>query len=418
MSFDFGGVLKWTQYVSSFAVIAATLLSCAAIFGERNPGGLRQHILLIPLFLWLLYSILQIIPFSSGLVQTLSLGSYSAYTQWLQPLLSANELPTTFSVSVAPHDSSHATAVLALVLGLVFASSMVFHSRPRIAFLLGFITVGAAAQAAFGLTRLAFPTADLFDTVLDNARATFGAFINRNNAALFMNFGLASGLGLLSWRLMALTGQEVDDDQFEMNDLMSLVSDRYSIIAIISSVFCVGGILLCGSRGGMIGMIAGSLLAFGWIRQRRGWLTLPVAVAAIGIAAAVLLTPLRLSLSSIKRFEFFSPKADTILNDGRMLHWPDGWEAAMAHFPSGSGLSTYAYAYLPYQGTGLRAWAHHADNLWLELFTEQGVFGIIFVATVFVFFIRALRRLGQSPDPIDQGLRATGWYLVGAILIS
>ena len=118
MSFDFGGVLKWTQYVSSFAVIAATLLSCAAIFGERNPGGLRQHVLLIPLALWFLYSLFQIIPLSSGFVQTLSPGSYSAYTQWLQPLLPASDLPTTFSVSVAPHDSSHAAAVLALVLGL------------------------------------------------------------------------------------------------------------------------------------------------------------------------------------------------------------------------------------------------------------------------------------------------------------
>ena len=418
VSFDFGGVLKWTQYVSSFAVITAVLLSCAAMFGDRNPGGLKQHVLLIPMILWILYSLLHVVSLSPDLVHTLSPGSYAAYTQWLEPILPASELPTSFPISIAPHDSQHATAVLALVFGLVFASSMVFHSRPRIAFLLGCLAVGAAAQAAFGLTRLAFPNADLFDAVLDNANATFGAFINRNNAALFMNIGLACSLGLLSWRLMALTGQEVDDDQFELNDLMSLVSDRYSITAIVSSVFCVGGILLCGSRGGMIAMVAGALLAFGWIRQRRGWLTLPVVVASIGIAAAVLLTPLRLSLASIKRFEFFSPNADTILNDGRMMHWPDGWQAGLAHLPTGSGFSTYAYAYLPHQGDGIRTWAHHADNLWLEMFVEQGIMGVLLALSIFVILIRALRRLGQSPDPIDQGLRATGWYLVGAILVS
>ena len=386
------------------------------VLGETN-YGIRQHLLLIPLLLWVAFSYFQTTALDPGTVQSLSPASYEAYTTWLAPVLDSKG-PSEFPISIAVHDSRHACAFKALMAGLLFAVASVFHARGRIALLMNAIAIAAAIQACFGLLRLVAPRVDLFDAALDAYANSFGSFVNRNNASLFLNYGVGACLGLLSWRLMAMTGQELDDDQFEFNDLASLTSDRDSIVGVVCMVFCIGGLLLCGSRGGLASALCGALFAFGWVRQRRGLMTLPIVGAAAAVAAAILIIPFQLDLASISRFEFLDPEASSLLADGRMNHWPEGFAAAKAHFPLGSGLSTYAYAYLPHQSSGMPGWAHHADNLWLELLVEQGYIGIIFVLVLLVICIRSLVRIRHSPDPIDHGLRTTGWYFVGVVLLS
>ncbi|QDT12291.1 O-antigen ligase family protein [Planctomycetes bacterium K23_9] len=415
---DFGGILRWTQLLIGLATVAITLLSLAAYWDQPNKGQLRQHVLLLPLIAWLFFAWFQTLPIAPGIVSLLSPGSYTAYTQWLSGIVPPSEMPTKFSISVAPHDSRQAVAMLALVIGIVFASTMTFCTRARIILLLNVVALGVAAHVGYGLLRLVFPGADLYDSVNDLSYASFGTFVNPNNAALFMNLGLGCSLGLLSWRINALAGQELDDEQFEFNDLVSLMGDRDSMIGVFCAVICLGGLLLCGSRGGIVSVLFGALLAFGWVRQRRGLATLPVVAAALAIAAAILLLPMKLSMKSIERFEFFSDDARTFASDGRLLIWPDGFEAGVNYLPAGSGLSTYAFSHLPYQSGVLKTWAQHADNLWLELFVEQGIVGVALAIVIMFLIVRSLTKLRESPDPIDQGLRTAGWYILGVILCS
>ncbi len=128
------------------------------------------------------------------------------------------------------------------------------------------------------------------------AVSSFGCFVNRNNAALMMNLGLSASLGLLAWRLAALTGLEVDDDNFEFNDILSLTNDRDSLIGLFSATLCLCGLLTCGSRGGLVALVVGGLLAFGWVRQKRGSTTVPVVAAAVIACVALLVVPLNLDL--------------------------------------------------------------------------------------------------------------------------
>ena len=420
MAADFGGILRWTQFVSAFVVIGLTLLACITLTDSQNNAGLKRHLLLAPLLIWIAFAALQTIPLSPNVINWLSPGTHAAYTQWISPIVAESQLPKRFPVSISQIDSKHAIAVMCLLVGIMFSSAMLFSTRKMVGVLVSSFAIGIALHAGYGVIRIAFPEVDLTGGTQETWSGSFGTFVNRNNAALFMNLGLGCSLGLMSWRLMALTGQEIDDDQFEVNDLVSLISDRDSLIGIFSAVLCIGGLLLCGSRSGIVAMLAGSLLAFGWVRQRRGFMTLPVIVSAIGIAAASLLIPFKLSLNSLKRFEFFSADAKTITSDGRLDHWPEGFRAGLEYFPAGSGLSTYGNAYLPYQTSThvKRSWSQHADNLWLELFVEQGIVGILLTIVLFAILIRSLLRLSQSPDPIDQGLRTIGWYFIGAILAS
>lgn len=417
---DFGGVLWWTQYAATVVVALAFLLSIPSLLPGAHSGRLRQVILVLPLSLWWLYAWLQTKPLSPSTVDRLSPGSFDAYTTWLEGIIPKQDLPSAFPVSISTSDSLHAVAVLSMLIPLSWVSAMIFQSRRRMIWLLSAVAISGTMVSAVGIVRLAFPNLPLFDFFANStpANTSFGPFVNRNNAALMLNIGLAASLGLLSWRLTALTGQEVDDETFEFNDLLSLIGDRASTIGILGAACCLAGLLIGGSRSGLGAALVGTLLAFGWIRTRRGLSAIPVVGITIGVAVLILVIPLQLDFESIKRLKVINTNTETILNNGRFEHWPAGWETAMAHLPAGAGLSTYAYAYLPHQKEGAFEWFHHADNLWLELFVEQGIPGLLICLSVTGIFIWALLSMSRSHDPLDQGIRTTGWFLLGAILFS
>ncbi len=414
---DFGGVLWWTQYIAALAILAAALLALPSLFSADNLALLRQNYIVLILLFWSLFAWLQTVPMFAGLVGLLSNGSKLAYRDWIEPLLGVENTPTSFPISIDPQQTAHSVAAMVLVLCVVWTATQVFGARAKLSMLLHALAIGAALHAAFGIARQVYPQLHVFGVEMQSG--SFGCFVNHSNAALFMNVGLAASLGLLAWRMAALTGMELDDKHFEVNDLLALLNDRASIAGVISAAFCLCGLLVCGSRGGLASLVIGGLLALGWMRQNRGMKTVPVVGVAILAVLAILITPLNLDLQSIQRLEIFSGgDTSTILRNARFPHWQDSLRTAQAYFPAGSGLGSYAYAYLPYQASGSESWFHHADNLWLEMLVEQGLPGLVFTLLIFFFMIRTLMRMNHSVDPIDHGLRVSGWFLIGVLLVS
>ncbi len=418
MAIDFGGVLWWTQYIAAIAITVAFGFALPSIATWSSYYRRRQLLVMVPLVLWLGYSAFQNIPLPPSLVSVLSPGSYEAYTQWLIPILPAQLLPQSFPISLAAGETSHAVALFAVVVVLAWTSLRVFNTRSRIIGLLSCIAISSAMIAALGILSHTIPGLPFFKQVGTPSSPSFATFVNRNNAALFLNFGLAASLGLLAWRLSALTGQEIDGDEFEYNELFALASDRDSAIGLVCCVLCVLGLLVCGSRAGLGTAILATTVSFGWLRRRKGLATIPVLIAIVTIAAALLIVPLKLNLESIKRLEVLSSDVKTIANDGRLSHWPEGWSTAMAHLPGGSGLSTYGYAYLPYQNDTPKDWFVHADNLWLELFVEQGIVGLGLALITMIALGWCLTSISVSHDALDHGIRITGWYCLTAVTFS
>ncbi|QDT03508.1 O-Antigen ligase [Rubripirellula lacrimiformis] len=418
VAIDLGGVLWWTQALAAMAIGTAFVLALPTLFTWSTYHRPRQMLVLVPLLAWFMYSQFQTAALSPGIVEFLSPGSYEAYTQWLEPILPAQMLPSSFSISVAPDYSAHAAAWLGMMLALAWTAVRVFNTRARVIGLLSSVAITGAIISVLGVISLTLPELPFFDLVRDSNGKDFSTFINRNNAALTLNLGLAASLGLLGWRLSALTGQEIDGEDFEIGELFALASDRDSAIGLTCAVLCVVGLLVCGSRGGLGAAVLASTVAFGWLRNRRGWATVPVAIAVVGAAVAFLIVPLQLDLESIKRLEVFTSDAQTLANDGRLQHWPEGWQAGLSYLPGGSGLSSYAYAYLPYQNDLPKSWFLHADNLWLELFVEQGLVGISLALVLLAALIWCLTTISVSHDALDHGIRITGWYCIVAVLFS
>lgn len=418
LAVDFGGIYHWSQYVAAIGIFLALLLALPGLTDSTASSGLRQHALLMPLGALLLWAWFQSSALPAGVVAWISPGSHAAYTHWLDGYGGGSRAgdSSSFSISVSPYDTAHVATVIALLMPLCWTASVVFHARSRLKMLLSAIAIAGASVAILGLYRKLDPIADLW--IFQAKPNAFGGFVNRNNAALMLNLGLAASLGLLSWRMMALHQIEVDTPEFEFNDLFALVSDRESLIGLLSGTTCVAGLLVNGSRGGLVAAMFGMILALGYVRPRRGLISLPVLAVVMTISVAILITPMNLNLETLERWEVFSRDVDTMWNDGRILHWQDSWRAAMAYMPGGAGLSSYAYAYLPYQEVSPGSWFEHADNLWLEMLVETGLMGLAVGAWLLAFLLIALNRLSGSVDPLDQGLRVAGWYAITAIIVS
>jgi tetratricopeptide (TPR) repeat protein/O-antigen ligase len=415
---DYGGVLHWTQYVAAVGVlllgVAATILSTTRghLIGVSHLG------LLLPILLWAAYGWFQCIPLAPRIIETLSPASFSAYVNWLEPLLPEQTRPDRFPISIAPDDSRHAASVLTVVPAFLCVILVVFRDRNHVMWGILVLAATIGLHAIYGMIASVFPAVQFQDSNVH--KVGFGTYINNNNMALLLNTGIASGLAVLASRWdasSAVNGSRNQTIGWRRAELLAL--DPVVWVAAGTLLACFGGLLMCGSRSGLAAILIGGTAAYLWRRRRDGWLTLPAAAAVVCLVVLVassLLAPFAEGLESIAQFKQVDLGGrDSAEPNLRLQHWPDGFRAAVHYLPAGSGLSTYAYAYLPFQNAASDGWFHHADNLWLELLVEQGIPGVLLALATAGMVLRALSRLGRSNDPIDSGCQVAGAYLLGCV---
>ncbi len=423
---DSGGVLPWTQWAAAGVVLACLVLALPIAGSAERLVGLRGNSIGLLLMVAALMGAMQCVRLPPSLLSLVAPGSTDAFRTALAPLsLVASDAGTIANavdpISISTWFTRGSSALLAVSAAFAILGAQLFTTRVRLAWLLIALGLTGAIQASFGLVQF----------IIDGNRtvwgiqsyfggAPFGSFINRNNAAVMLNLGVAASLGLIAWRLAALTGAVLNEDDFPASELLDVVFDRSAMLGIVSATLCVAGLLACGSRGGLIGAIAGLLLALGLIQSIHRGRGVLGSLLGLGLMAAILLINFELPFKSVDRLSETSDAwmADSVIEDGRLEHWRDGWTTAMAQPAVGWGLGTYRYAYLPFQRFSGGTWFVNADNLWLEWFVETGVIGMGLVAIAGIAIILALRRLAPSPDPIDHGLSIAGWYALGSMAVS
>lgn len=432
---DFGGVLPWTKYVSALVLgtaLLATLSARGLSIGTSSecrlqPAGFAPTVMLVVLAF---YGWLQTVSLPVEWVGWLSPASRSAYLFWAAPLLSEGIGPS-ISISIAPFDSMHSVAVLVLLAVLALLATLTFASRGRLNWLLWSLALAGATIATIGVLRKFLPGFHLWSFQSGGEGAPFGTFLNRNNAALGINFGVAASMGLLVYRLFSIRpaadgGVSDGIGRYRSEPLRPIVTDPTVLAATVGIAIGLVGLVVCESRGGLLStVIAGAVTATGYRRHSKRLIPVLTVLAAVIIAIFFLFradslgddrkgTPVQLArLQSTLDLE-----TGRLAEDTRLQHWPDGFRAAARHFPCGSGLATYGFAYLPWQQTSPWRLCQHADNLWLETFVELGLPGIVWGFGCGWLIVRSLKRLRHSADPLDRGLAACGCYVSVVILTS
>ena len=421
MGFDFGGVLSWTQYVAALAVSAifAVSLSMSAIDGvtktsRRSSTKSIQAIAWAPVILftaWSLYLILQTIPLQREWLEALSPGAAVAWDQWLEPLQQLPGYSGSFpaSISILPEKTLHAVGLYLLLAAVAFlAVSSAGHERAVVLGLL-MLGLGTAAHSLYGIMQ---PTAS-------NVHS-FGGFVNRNNAALFSNLGLSAGLGIVAWRVMAAAQNSYFESPRDLLSIVEFARDPWIGVATLSIILNVLGIVVCGSRGGMLATFVGFTIAtMIAVNSRRVRLTICAVLAPVTVALIVVAWP-ETDFGEINRIKTLEREdlTEAVTSEARFNHWQDSVTSIVQYLPMGSGAGSYPYAYLPYQSRGDYRWYRHADNIYLELLLEQGLGGVLFAVLLAAVAIWAIAKHSHSDAPFGRGLSFMGVFAFSTILVS
>jgi O-antigen ligase len=365
---------------------------------------------LVPLVL-ILVGIYQLLPAEESLVPRMTHAVHADLAATYESLGSGRTLSGTLT----------RTATAKVFFGLLtFLLGAQWFATPRARqWLLGALLVNGAALGFFGIIQSLTWNGMLFWTVpLRFGGTPFASFVNRNNAAGYLNLCLAAGAGWLLMRAGTMLAGRVRGVRTALRPASLRVRILWWIAGLNGVTLGIFGliVLVCAavasslSRGGGVAMLAGIAAALCGVRLVSRWsavlLTVALALLAVGFVVWT------------GRGSVIDERLQTLGNpwevaEGRLRHWRDTF-GAVRDFPvTGTGLGTYGYANLPYQREESHAWYLNADNLFFELLVETGVVGgSAFVAGFVLLGVTSVSLLRRT-EPSAQAVGATG--LVAAV---
>lgn len=182
------------------------------------------------------------------------------------------------------------------------------------------------------------------------------------------------------------------------------------------SLVILAGLVVTGSRGGLLGLAAAAGLATLGVIQRR-WFKEPRRKAifwGVGTAGILVLAGVLIASGSLEGLLGQIPDPTGSLQSRPRL-WSQGLPLAQDYFFTGSGLMSFFYTYPAYALLTVVPVYYHIHNLLLEVMLEQGFFGVIAMlwaaVVILVWAWKALDYRLQEPvsiqttqHPFDDGV--------------
>ena len=389
---------------------------------EQGATYLRGTLLLmLPLFLFLMFCLFQMIPLPISFLQKLSPGAAALYARLgLHAPSSMLHAPSSMLPLHAPTSMLHAPcSLLPLTLSLsatstallkwmayasVFFLAATFPPHRSLLPLIVALFVIGFAEAVYGLYGYLNQSDYLlwFRKKYDMSSVT-GTYINRNHFAGLMSLCIPVSLGLFASRISSRAGH------------YGALSLYFLFMGLVIMVL---GLIFSMSRMGQFSLIVGMVFVGGLYiasiikRGRRRSSTLVIASLLVLCLAGLWgmwkgLGPVEERWSTIE-----ASYAD------RSLFWQSTMKL-VRNFPlAGTGLGTYVLAYPPYKPDKLGAViVDHAHNDYLEFLSEVGLAGFIpWLAFFLLFLVLTIRAWFRRRNTFSVFIGAGGLAATVALL--
>lgn len=197
-----------------------------------------------------------------------------------------------------------------------------------------------------------------------------GTFVNHNHFAGYLEMIVSLSLGLLFAQLESHTIPT-------RNVVTRWIDDKYLkiILLVILTALLFVAVAFSGSRGGMLSLLGGIALLSGLAYSRRllrKWVKIIIVCAVVMFCLTLLVRP----ESIWRRFGALTTTTEANTLKDRLNVWKDSI-AIMRGFPVvGSGVGTFAHLFQRYQTFPSERWFTHAENDYVQLFTEAGMIGM------------------------------------------
>jgi hypothetical protein len=299
-----GGVRADTQFWLFTAVLCATI-ACWSLCLTRPVSARPLPLVLIPLGLAIGLAAFQTFPLSKEVHRAVS----PKTLRWWQDLTPATTMDrqtvdtSRYPVSLYPASTQRELNMLTLAVAAFLLSAIVLKDRVAFAVAGVAVAINGTALAFFGLVQQLTWNGQLYWSIpLTGGGVPFASYVNRNNAAGFLNMCLACAIGLTVWGLVHTTyTTRRRTAMVERNSCRSdrpnsplqrvLHAARVSLVAVLLPLArlnfatavglvaagCIAAGIFCSlSRGAMVAMAGAAIitllaaaLAGHW---RRGWL--------------------------------------------------------------------------------------------------------------------------------------------------
>ncbi len=360
-----------------YAVIA--LMAIAWAIDCTGSGALRfsRNLIQVPLTLFGTYALLQIVPFGTladtgsvpGATRTISLEPFATQTAALH----------IFALSVF------------LGLALVYVDT-----AARLRVLARLIIVFGFLYAFFAILQSVLSPDKIYGIYKPQTATPFGSFVNRHNFAAIMEMAICIPLGLV------FSGAIERDKRLLYGVAIALMA---------------ASLLLSGSRGGLVALIAGIIFLVIVTSRARGTRSLllkgalSIALIVAGIGGAVFVG----GETSLTRFSEAAVAEDITSNRSQI--WSVTLKVIAANMPLGAGIGAFVTAYPEHDNASGLERVDQAHNDYLQVLADAGVPGALIGALFLFLFFREGKRNIAVENTFRRGIACGAFAGCFAILV-
>lgn len=386
---------------------------------ESAPG---LFLLLLPLLLFLVFVLFQMVPLPASLVRSVSPNTYGLYeklgflSQHLPLSLSIHETSVSFLKWVA-------YGALFFIVASYRPAAPILEGRGWITILVVSIIFIGLVEALYGLYAYVNDPGALLWFTRAHGRYSdrvAGTYINPNHLAGLMNITLPIAVAFFVFYAGSIRRGRRRAD----NLIVELATSRKAVLSYVllfSIILMVLALIFSGSRMGQFGFLAGLvataiLSVIRLVRKGEKRVSAPLLlIVMVCISIGVLWGAWKGLDPVIERWG----TADQELMRSRGILW-ETTRPLVNDFPlTGTGLGTYELAYRSYQPESLGAILYdHAHNDYLQVLAETGWIGfVLWTAFFLAFIVRVIIRWVRSKDPFAVAIGAGGIAATIAILV-
>lgn len=342
-----------------------------------SSGAIRysRDLLQLPIYAAAFYGFIQIIPFGPE-----------------ASIAGLADVPRT--ISAAPF-LTEMTALHFLALALFLSLTLVYlDSARRLRQLVALVAIFGFIFAFFAILQSVLSPTKIYG-ILERA-SPFGSFVNRHNFAAFIEMSLAVPLGLM------LTGAIERDKK---------------LLYITAIVLMGSSLLLSGSRGGLIAMLAAVFLLIVLTTQGRGakMIALKAALSVLMLAAVIGGAVFVGGETSFTRFAETASSND--ISTDRAHIWSVTTNVIAANLPFGAGLGAFGQAYTPYDNFNGLERVEQAHNDYLQVLSDAGIVGVLLGGMFLFLLFREARRNIRVTNAFRRGVAIGAAAGIFAVLV-
>ena len=322
--------------------------------------------------------------------------------------------------------------LLVLAITCFFLAIQFVQQRLHFLWMCVAIVVNGLAFGVFGVVQKLAAQGDVVGKIywtfeLTSGGNPFAAFVNRNNAGayLLMCFGCALALTIWTFTQKAKDAKVKDSAYMELSgtwDKFTFLIRRFvseldfpRLASLIVTVALCVSIVLTGSRGSLVALIAGSIgsslvVVFASKKQ----VLFPLAVV---FALSILGGFLAYYTEVGQRLETVDT-AGEVSEELRLALWNDMIPAMIDYSLVGSGLGTFKHLHHQYVTFDTRFLYSHAENQYIQTIVEVGAFGLVLLLVALGWMMRyAHRILNRSSSPKNLAIGYGGFFVLIAIAV-